>query len=161
MRKFFLSIIVLWLLPSSLIAQKMILTPYGIRSSAFIMRTFVEYQYKEHYTRKDVMDFCKNNLAQPEFFGYRVDYSDDQIIKVSGYVKDNFKGEFFSLIMEFFPNSIKVSAELFDKNGKPLNCMDYFSKKGKLKDKKFKESVELRIDGFLKSIMGLRVEIRD
>lgn len=161
MKRFCGIIFVLGIFVQSTFAQELVLTPYGMRSSAYQMRSIVEYEYKAQFNKKDVLDFCKNNLAQPEFFDFRVDFSDDQIIKVSGYIKDNFKGETFSMLMEFTHHSVMISSELFDKKGKPLNCMEYFSKRGKVKDKKFKETVELRLNDFVKSVLGLRINIRE
>lgn len=138
-------------------AQKLILTPNGMRSSANPSSPSVEYSYRNDIGQKELRDYCIQKLGQPEFFPYRVDYTDENRIKLSGYVKKSLKGERFILLLEFGAQSVRVSSELFDKNGLSLDCHEFFSKKGKLKDKKFKEEIERKFDETIRSMMEMKI----
>ena len=96
-------------------------------------------------------------LGLPEFFSYKVDYTDEDRIKLSGYVKKSLKGERFNLLLEFGSQSVSVSSELFDKNGLSLDYRKYYSKKGKLKNKKFKAEIERKIDETIRLMMEMKI----
>ncbi len=138
-------------------AQKLTLTPKGMRSSINPTSKYVDYSYRNGVGKDDLMSFCFQNLSQPDFFSYRVDYTDDNTIKLSGFVKKNLKGVKFNLLFEFGSQDVQVSSELFDKDGLPLDYREYFSKKGKLKDKKFKVEVERKLDEIVHSLMEMKI----
>ena len=138
-------------------AQKLILTPNGMRSSDNPSSPSVEYLYRNGIGQKYLRDYCIQKLGQPEFFSFRVDYTDENRIKLSGYVKKSLKGERFNLLLEFGMQSVRVSSELFDKNCLSLDCREYYSKKGKLKDKKFKSEIERKFDETIRSMMEMKI----
>lgn len=141
-------------------AQKLILTPNGMRSSDNPSSSSVEYSYRNGIGQKELRDYCIQKLGQPEFFSFRVDYTDENRIKLSGYVKKSLKGERFNLLLEFGTQTVRISSELFDKNGLSLDCREYYSKKGKLKDKKFKAEIERKFDETIRSMMEMKILMR-
>lgn len=80
------------LFANGLYAQKLVLTTAGIRASDNPSKQYVEYSYRDGVGKKDLKDYCVQKLSQPDFFSYRVDYEDEQTIKLNGYTKKNFKG---------------------------------------------------------------------
>ena len=152
----------IFLLPSFLctnevLAQKLILTPNEMRSSDNPSSLYVEYSYRNGVGKNELRSYCIQNLGQPDFFSYRVDYTDDSTIKLSGFVKKNLKGVKFNMLFGFDNQKVRVSSELFDKEGLTLDCREYYSKKGKLKDKKFKAEVERRLDEIIRSLMEMKI----
>lgn len=112
---------------SDALAQKLILTTGGLRSSDDPSCQYVEYPYRDGVGQKELKDYCILQLSQPDFLSYRVDYADEQTIKFNGYTKPHLKGLKFNLLIEFGRRSVKVSAELFDKDGSPINEQRYSS----------------------------------
>ena len=41
-----------------------------------------------------------------------------------------------------------------------MDCREYYSKKGKLKDKKFKAEVERRLDEIIRQLMEMKIVMR-
>lgn len=138
-------------------AQKLIITPNGMRSSDNPSSPSVEYSYRSDIGQKELRNYCIQMLGLPEFFSYKVDYTDEDRIKLSGYVKKSLKGERFNLLLEFGSQSVSVSSELFDKNGLSLDYRKYYSKKGKLKNKKFKAEIERKIDETIRLMMEMKI----
>ena len=145
--------------PDLTLAQKLILTPSGIRSSENPSSQYVDYSYRNGIGQKELKEYCIQKLGQPDFFSYRVDYTDENMIKLSGFVKKNLKGVRFNLLLDFGSQSVRVSSELFDKKGISLDCREFYSKKGKLKDKKFKAEVERKFDEIVRSMMEMKIVI--
>lgn len=141
------------------LAQKLILTPSGMRSSENPSSQYVDYSYRNGIGQKELKEYCIQKLGQPDFFSYRVDYTDENMIKLSGFVKKNLKGVRFNLLLDFGSQSVRVSSELFDKKGTSLDCREFYSKKGKLKDKKFKAEVERKFDEIVRSMMEMKIVI--
>ena len=141
-------------------AQKLILTPNGMCSSDNLSMPYVEYSYRQGINQKDLKDYCIQKLSQPEFFSYRVDYTDDKTIKLSGFIRKSLKGEKFNLLFEFGHQSVRVSSQLFMKDGVDIDCQKMFTKKGRLKNYKFKTMVEPRINEIIRSMMDMKIVVR-
>ena len=141
----------------NLFAQKLVLSPFGMCSSDSLSVPYVEYSYRQGVSQKDLKDYCIQKLSQPDFFSYRVDYTDDKTIKLSGFVRKTFKGERFSLLFEFGLQSIRVSSQLFMKDGSEMDCQKMFTKKGRLKDYKFKTMIEPRVNEIIRSMLDMKI----
>ena len=156
----FIFLLPLFLCTNEVLAQKLILTSNGIKSSDNPSSQYVEYSYRNGVGKNELRSYCIQNLGQPDFFSYRVDYTDDSTIKLSGFVKKSLKGVKFNILFEFGDHNVRVSSELFDKDGMLLDCREYYSKKGKLKDKKFKAEVERRLDEIIRLLMEMKIVMR-
>ncbi len=156
-RLYYIILLFCLMVPDAALAQKLILTPSGMRSSDNPLSQYVDYSYRNGIGQKELKEYCIQKLGQPDFFSYRVDYTDENMIKLSGFVKKNLKGVKFNLLLDFGSQSVRVSSELFDKKGLSLDCREYYSKKGKLKDKKFKDEVERKLDEIVRSMMERKI----
>lgn len=159
-RVWLISLLTLLCCMNDMFAQSLILKASGMSSSENSSRRYVEYTYRSGVSKNELKSYCIQSLGQPDFFSYRVDYTDDSTIKLSGFVKNNLKGVKFNMLFEFGSQSVKVSSELFDKDGLTLDCRQFYSKKGKLKDKKFKAEVERRLDDIIRSLMEMKIVMR-
>lgn len=161
MKRFFYIILLSYLFGiMEVSAQKLILTPNGMCSSENLSIPYVEYMYKDGISQKDLKNYCIQKLGQPDFFSYRVDYTDERNIKLSGFVKKSLKGIQFNLLLEFEQQSVRVSSQLLEKSGQNLDCKRYFTKKGKVKDWNFKTQVERRVDDIIRSMMDMKIVVR-
>ncbi|MBQ6063396.1 MAG: hypothetical protein IJK87_07160 [Prevotella sp.] len=120
----------------------------------------MEYSYRDGISQKEIKNYCVQKLGQPDFFPYRVDYTDEKTIKLSGYSRKSLKGMRFNLLMEFGTESVRVSSQLIDKKGLNLDCGKYFTKKGKLKNYKIKEEVEPKVNGIILSLMDMKIIVK-
>ena len=144
-------------------AQKLVFTRNGIRSSDNILENYIEYAYKDGVSKKDFRSYCIQKMSQPDFFSYKIDYADDNLFKLSGSIKkSSFQYTTFRLNIEMGEQSVKASAELFDKNGKNEDYDQFFSKKGSLKPglKKFKDELEIKLNEIICSLTEMKVVMR-
>ena len=141
-------------------AQKLVFTRNGIRSSDNILESHIEYAYKDGVSKKDFRSYCIQRMSQPEFYSYKIDYVGDNLFKLSGSIKNRiFKYGEYRLNIEIGEQSVKVSAELLDKNGKLEDYDNYFSRNGSLKrdSKKFKQELESKLDEIISSLTEMKV----
>ena len=148
---------------SEALAQQLVFTRNGMVASDNPLNKHVEYKYKEGISKKDLRSYCIQCLGHPDFFSYKIDDVDDQTIKLCGYLKDNFKGEQFILHITFGEQSVKIAADLLDKDGKNMDFEKCFSRKGKARYthiKTLKSNVESKIDKIIRSMMEMKTEMK-
>lgn len=144
----------------NIFAQKLVLSPFGMCSSDSLSVPYVEYSYRQGVGQKDLKDYCIQKLSQPDFFSYRVDYTDDKTIKLSGFIRKSLKGERFNLLFEFGQQSVRVSSKIYNRDGTDMDCQKKFTKKGRVKDIKLKSMVETKINEIIRSMMDMKIVIR-